>query len=53
MKFTLKKASVYRYSEEITINTLEDLEAIQKRAGYELIVNFEERTIWIYDDYME
>ena len=53
MKFELRKASNYRFVESIVINTLEDLKGLEEEYKNELIVNFEDRRITIYDDYME
>ena len=54
MKFEILKASDLYYSEEITINTLADLQALYSRYGREaLIVDFDLQEITIYDDYME
>ena len=49
MTFTVYKASAYRYESTITINTLEELKALDEVT----IVNFEDMTITIYDDYVE
>ena len=60
MKFTLKKASNLNDETNVEIYTLEDLRAISKTYGSELIVYFEgvanevdENEIIIYDDYIE
>lgn len=49
MTFTLYKASDLNFDETITVNTLEELQAI----GNDIIIHFEEKEIWIYDDYIE
>ena len=49
MTFTLYKASDYTFRETITVNTLEDL----KNIYCSIIVDFEDMTITIYDDYVE
>lgn len=65
MKFRLTKASEWEFEEEIEINSLEDLIALQnKYTNYEgandcawknpsLIVDFNEKDITIYDYYLE
>lgn len=49
MTFTLYKASDWKFREEITVNSIEDLRNIYPR----LIVNFDDMEITIYDDYVE
>lgn len=53
MKFTITKTSDWYFEKEIEINTLSDLEFLQKRYGSELIVDFKKKLIEIYDDYRE
>lgn len=54
MKFTLYQASKFKFKDEITINSLDDLKMLSEKYNNEqLIVDFYESTIWIYDDYME
>lgn len=53
MKFTLRFASDWDYEKEIIIHSLEDLEALQTRYGYALVVNFVSKEIMVYDDYIE
>jgi hypothetical protein len=66
MKFTLTKSSDNEFKKVIQINTLNDLEALQKKYKTELIIkivsdNFDKdiypetdgRYIEIYDDYRE
>lgn len=43
----------YETNNKITINNLEDLEQLQKTIDSQLIINFENKTIEIYDDYRE
>lgn len=41
-------------NENITINTMDELQALSGRfSNVEVIVNFEEKTVCIYDDYIE
>lgn len=65
MKFRLTKASEWEFEEEVEINSLEDLENLQKlytnckrASDYawkkpKLIVDFNEKEITIYDYYIE
>lgn len=53
MTFTLLKASDWCFRTTITIKDLSELEDLQSRFGYQLIVNFVTKTITIYDDYVE
>lgn len=65
MKFRLTKASEWEFEEEVEINSLEDLIALQnKYTNYEgandcawanpsLVINFDEGDITIYDYYLE
>lgn len=49
MTFTLYKASDYKFRQTITVNNLAELKEIYPS----LIINFEDMTITIYDDYVE
>lgn len=49
MTFTIYKASDFRFEATITIHTLEELKAIAERT----IIDFDDMTITIYDDYVE
>lgn len=53
MKFALYFAANGNLNEVVTINTMEELKALSQRFDAEVIVNFEENLIWIYDGYME
>lgn len=54
MKFTVVLASTYEVMEEIHIDTMEELkELYQQYNEFELIVDFKEMTIAIYNDYIE
>ena len=65
MKFRLTKASDWKFEEEIEINSLEDLITLQnKYKNYEgdpdyvwdnpsLVIDFNEKEITIYDNYLE
>lgn len=57
MKAIIKKASDYNFMEEMTINTLAGLKAIQDEYDEELIITFSddgtEVNVVIYDDYVE
>ena len=65
MKFRLTKASDWKFEEEIEINTLEDLVALQNKytncggdsdyvwVNPSLVVDFDEEEITIYDYYLE
>lgn len=53
MKFHLRRTSELLVEEEsktIEINTLEDLQALQRENGYQLIVNFYQET-WFPEHY--
>ena len=52
MQYTLRKASDYQNATTIEIETLQDLQALQEQYGHELIVDFDEKDIVIYDDYL-
>lgn len=54
MEFKLYSAHEGNLNENIIINTINELQALSKRfSNVEMIINFEEKIIWIYDDYME
>lgn len=54
MKFTVVLASTYEVMEEIHIGTMEELkELYQQYNEFKLIVDFKEKTIIIYNDYIE
>lgn len=53
MKFRLNKASNWRQNKEIEVVSLEDLQKIQEQYGRELIIDFSDKTIVIYDSYIE
>lgn len=65
MKFRLTKASEWEFEDEVEINSLEDLIALQnKYTNYEgandcawpnpsLVIDFNEKDITIYDYYLE
>lgn len=53
MKFTLKKASDWKFKQEINIDTFKDLESIYEEYGTDLVVSFNRSEIKIYDDYIE
>ena len=54
MTFELYKASDWSFTENIEINTLEDLKKLAKKYDSKLIVDFRsEPSIIIYDDYIE
>ena len=65
MKFRLTKASDWKFEEEIEINSLDDLITLQnKYKNYEgdpdyvwdnpsLVIDFNEKEITIYDNYLE
>lgn len=54
MTFTIRKASDYKFSSTIDIETLDQLRELYDYYGKnEVIVNFDEMTIIIYDDYLE
>ena len=41
------------YKEPVVFNTLQELEDYAIDVGHELIINFKEKTIVVYDDYVE
>lgn len=53
MDWTLQFASNWRKTETVQIEALKDLEALYEKYGTELIVNFEDHNVIIYDDYVE
>jgi hypothetical protein len=54
MEFKLYSAHSGNLKENVIVNTMEELQALSKRFfNVEVIVDFEEKTIWIYDDYIE
>lgn len=54
MIFKVNKASdLFGKSEEIEISSLSDLQDIQDKHGHELVVDFHNGTIIVYDDYLE
>lgn len=54
MKFKLYSAHEGNLNENVTINAIDELQALSERfSNIEVIVNFEEKTIWLYDNYME
>ena len=54
MTFTIVLASTYEIMEEVTISTIAELKEIYKQYNeFELIVDFEEMTITVYNDYIE
>lgn len=53
MLFTLNKASDYLHTEPVEISTMEGLKTLSEIYGCSVVVDFDEMTITIYDDYME
>lgn len=53
MNWELEFASDLRKVETVRIETLQDLEALYTKYGSELIVDFEEHHIMVYDGYVE
>lgn len=54
MTFTITKASTCKYDETIDVETINDLRELYDRYGRnEIIINFDEMTITIYDDDIE
>lgn len=53
MDWKLEFASNWRKTETVRIETLKDLEALYEKYGTELIVNFEDHRVIIYDGYVE
>ena len=61
MTIRVTKASDWKFEEYIQIGTLEDLFELTKKYGHNIIINArrpyetedDERTITVYDDYME
>lgn len=53
-EFEIRKASDWEYCEHYLISSLEDLERLQKANNdNDLVIDFFERKIIIYDDYLE
>ena len=55
MEFTVCRASDWTdEGERVIINTIEELQELDKRYGDNgIIIYFNRKRIWIYDDYME
>lgn len=53
MNWELNFASDWRKRETVRIETIRDLEALYHKYGKKLIVDFEDRLVIIYDDYVE
>lgn len=53
MQFKLRKASDYPSAVEVEIENLQDLQALQEKYDHQLIIDFEEKEIVIYDYYVE
>ena len=60
MTFTLEITSEFRFKEKVEVKTLDDLKKIQDSYKYQgpwedpkLIIDFNEMTIEVYDDYRE
>jgi hypothetical protein len=62
MEFTLKQASDWEFKKKVDIQHIEDLIPFTNveglgtcgfKAPYELIINLQEKTITIYDTYVE
>lgn len=62
MEFTLRQASDWEFKKKVDVRWIEDLIPFTNvdgsdicgfKAPYELIINFEEKTITIYDTYVE
>lgn len=53
MNWKLEFASNWNRIETVRIKTLKDLEALYEKYGTELIVNFEDHRVIIYDGYVE
>lgn len=55
MQFKLRKASDHfmEHQEDVDISTLEDLQELCLRYDKELIVDFRDNTIVVYDSYIE
>lgn len=62
MEFTLRQASDSEFEKKVDVRWIEDLIPFTNieglgmcgfKAPYELIVNFEEKTVTIYDTYVE
>lgn len=55
MQFKLRKASDHfmEHLEDVDVSTLEDLQELCLRYDKELIVDFRDNTIVVYDSYIE
>ena len=53
MTFTLYRTSDWENEITVTVNTIADLKAIFEKYKNEIIIDFDEMTIEIYDDYRE
>lgn len=53
MEFRLTKASDLFFETYVTIDTLKDLQELYDKFDANLIIDFEDKTIRIYDDYIE
>lgn len=53
MEFTLTRSNDWKFEEQIKISSLQELQALQEKYGYQLIINFNDMTIEIYDGYRE
>lgn len=53
MNWELNFASDWRKREIVRIETIRDLEALYHKYGEKLIIDFEDRLVIIYDDYVE
>ena len=55
MEFTVCRASDWMdKGERVIINTIEELQELDKRYGDNgIIIYFDRKQIWVYDDYME
>ena len=55
MEFSVIRASDWGSKEErVVVNTIEELQELDKRYGnHGIIVYFDRKRIWIYDDYVE
>lgn len=54
MKFKVKYVSKpCSPAKIIVINSLEELKALQEKTGYRMVIDFEDYSIWIADDYLD
>jgi hypothetical protein len=54
MTFEVQKASSYSFKDTVEISTLEDLKELYDKYGQEdLVVDFKDKEITIYDGYLE